>query len=288
MPAAGRGSPPACREAAARSAYQQPAKEGSVYPLTDFFLLTEPGSWSQPTARDPSGAACSQLAGALDKAMLAWPWPCPSAGRAASCLVAPGDVPGGDNAGDPGWVGGCPSWGPWMLSLAQPHEEEEDAWPQAEDAQPCSPQLGLVAEPGMLRYGGPRRGGQPHAVGPGPALRQPQGPEKLQHPNISPPQATPLPLEKGRAEHGPDTSKGKAETGGHGARRPPRHKAALDAAPPLARAAQSPAAAFSSSSSSHPARAFRALSKRRALPGHGEPGHGEPRGSPQHPPPHTR
>lgn len=283
MPMAGRGSPPACREAAARSTYQQPAKGGSVYPLTDFFLLTEPGSWSHPTTRDPSGTACSQPPGLWTKPRLPGPGPAPAPATLPAALWHPGMCREGTMLGTlAGWEG-HPSWGPWMLSRAQPHEEEEDARPHEEDAQPCSPQLGLPVELGTLRYGGPWRGEQPHAMGPGPAPRQHWDPERLQHPNISPPQAAPLPLEEGRAENGPDTSNGKSEPGRRGAHRRPRHKAALDAAPPLARTARSPATASPSSSSSHPARALGALSNRRAVPGHGEPW-----GAPQHLPPRTQ
>lgn len=237
MPVAGRGSPPACREAAARSTYQQPAKGGSVYPLTDFFpvhgaWLLVPSNRQRPERHGPLAAT-----GALDKAALAWRWPCPSAGHAAGCLVAPGDVPGGEDVGDPSWVGGTAKLGPMDAGFS-PTRKRRMLVPMGRMLSPALPSWGWRWSWGCCDTGGPWRGEQPHAAGPGPVPGQHWDPERPRHPNISPPQATPLPLEKGRAENGPDTSNGKCEPGGRGARRPLRHKAALDAAPLLARAAR--------------------------------------------------
>lgn len=119
-----------------RSTYQQPAQGGCVYPLTDFFLLAEPGSRFNPNTGAPSGTASSQPLLRWTKPRLPSPGPAFGCGpdRASSCLGAPGDALGGawggDDAGGP-W--GCPSWRRGMLP-PRGTREEEDAQPRKEDA----------------------------------------------------------------------------------------------------------------------------------------------------------
>lgn len=80
------------------------------------------------------------------------------------------------------------------LDFGDANKEEEDARAQEEHAQ-----LGLAVELGV-------RGEQPHAVGPGPALRQPQDPERLQQPKYSPSGSSSV-LSEGEGAAAPDTRK---------------------------------------------------------------------------------
>lgn len=85
-----------------RSTYQQPAKGGSVYPLTDFFLLTQPGSCFHPNLGALRGTASPQP---LDRPRSPSPGPaaafgCGPGAALPAAVWLPGMRRGGAQGGD--------------------------------------------------------------------------------------------------------------------------------------------------------------------------------------------